>query len=256
MNTQHFFNIVLTKAQLNLKSEASKTYLSYLWWVLEPCLYIGVFYIVFGLLLQSKTENFVASLVTGLIPWLWFSKSVTNSSLSILSGRGLMLQLHISKLFFPSVVVVQDFLKQLPVVLILLIALILIGIPITPYWVIIFLLVPLQLFFIYGVSLFCALITPLLPDFKLILNTGLTLLMFGSGIFYEINTINIEYQPYFIFNPLATLIQSYRDILIYSRLPPLEPILYVIIFSIAIFTISLLLLKKLDHKFPRIVSER
>lgn len=256
MDTTHFLNIVFIKAVLNLKSESSRTYLSYFWWVLEPCLYMGIFYVVFGILLNSKTENYVAFLLTGLIPWLWISKSILNSSQAITAGKNLMLQMHIPKIFFPSVVIMQDFLKQIVVVFILLLALLVIGTPVTPYWLLLFILIPLQLFFISGISLLGSFITPFIPDFSLILTTGLMLLMFGSGIFYEIDQINAEYHTYFFLNPTAALIQSYRDILVYARMPSLGSMVYIFLFSSILLTVSIFLLKSFDQKFPRIVSER
>ena len=46
-------------ARLSLKAEAQRYYLGYLWWVLEPLLWVGVFYVVFYELLGSITPDFL-----------------------------------------------------------------------------------------------------------------------------------------------------------------------------------------------------
>lgn len=47
MRLKQFFELVDIQARMSLKAEASKLYLSYLWWILEPILYVLVFYFVF-----------------------------------------------------------------------------------------------------------------------------------------------------------------------------------------------------------------
>ena len=51
---------LLIKVRANLTSEMSRTYLSYLWWVVEPALFIAVLYLVFGLMLR-RGEDVVAA---------------------------------------------------------------------------------------------------------------------------------------------------------------------------------------------------
>ena len=108
----HLVEVFFTKLVLNLKSEASKTYLSYVWWLLEPALMVGVFYLVFAVFLARGTPDFMIFLVCGKIPFLWFSKSISNASKSITSGRGLINQTSIPMPFFPMLVVFQDAFKQ------------------------------------------------------------------------------------------------------------------------------------------------
>ena len=46
-----FWQLVRVKIWFNLRSEASQSYLSYAWWILEPLLLVGVFFIVFDIFL-------------------------------------------------------------------------------------------------------------------------------------------------------------------------------------------------------------
>lgn len=256
MTIKYFISLVFTKAILNLRSEASRTYLSYIWWVLEPVLYIAVFYLVFGVLLNNGTPDYINLLLTGLIPWLWFAKSVTNASGSIVSGRELMLQIHIPKLFFPAVILAQDFLKQLSVFLVLFVALILLDSPATSNWLYAIALIPLQLFLIAGISLLAAFITPFIPDFRLLLNTGLTLLMFGSGVFYSPDRIDSDFLPYFFLNPMASIIQLWREILLTNTTPDPRNMLYVFLISAITFFSACVVIWRYDRILPRVVLEK
>ena len=43
-----------TLARIRLRAEARRYGLGYLWWILEPLLYVGVFYLVFVLVLGNR----------------------------------------------------------------------------------------------------------------------------------------------------------------------------------------------------------
>ena len=112
-NWVHMFDLIWTKSRLNLKSEANQNYLRYVWWLLDPLLYMTVFYVVFGLLLQRGGEDYLVYLLTGLVPFQWFAKTTQLASGSILGGRGLMNQVNIPPIFFPLVMVTQTAGKQM-----------------------------------------------------------------------------------------------------------------------------------------------
>ena len=72
-----------------------------------------------------------------------------------------------------------------------------------------------------GVSLVCAALTPFFPDFQLLLSTILHLLIFLSGVFYEISKLTPRMQSIIRLNPLAVLIEQIRGILLYGQWPNL-----------------------------------
>ena len=71
------------KAKIHLQAEASKTYLSALWWAIEPIISMAIYYLVFKVIFQRGTDDFVPFLLIGLVSWQWFSNSVTHCANSI-----------------------------------------------------------------------------------------------------------------------------------------------------------------------------
>ena len=74
----HLWRYALYRAYLNLVGEASKYYLGWLWWLLEPMAMTGVFYVVFTYIRSSNIENFTHFLIVGITMWLWFANGVGN----------------------------------------------------------------------------------------------------------------------------------------------------------------------------------
>ena len=46
-------------ATLSLKADAQRYFFGYLWWILEPLLWVGVFYLVFEVLLGTGRAGFL-----------------------------------------------------------------------------------------------------------------------------------------------------------------------------------------------------
>lgn len=256
MNRKLFWDTLFFKVRCNLKSEAKQNYLNYAWWILEPALLVLTFYIVFGVLRNSGGLEFVSFLCVGQIPFLWFSRTVSNSSMSIVAGRGLMNLVKIPKSFFPLVVIFQDLVKSIFVFFLLLLFLYIIGVPVYSTWLQLPIVMLIQFTFTVSISLLVASLVPFFPDLRFIVSTGIMMLMFGSGVFYNYkDIISPEHYELFLMNPMANIIEMFRNILLDGVGINLEPTLYILLFSISVIVFSLLILKKYDTHYPRLVME-
>ncbi|WP_426415780.1 ABC transporter permease [Aestuariirhabdus sp. LZHN29] len=252
----HMLEVFFAKLVFNLKSETKKTHLRYIWWILEPALFVAVFYLVFSVFLNRGTEDFLVFLLCGKIPFLWFSKSVANSSNSIVAGKGLIHQIKIPKPFFPLLVVAQDFVKQLFVFGFFFVFLVCYGVEITGNWLYMAPVIITQLLLIIACALFAAAVTPFIPDFKFIISTGMMLLMFGSGIFYSYKEMLDErHQELFLMNPLADLIKNYRDVLLGNMPPDMQSLSTISVVSVLVIVVMGVWFSKKDTVYARVVIQ-
>lgn len=251
-----FVSLVLTKVHLNLKSEASKSYLSYFWWILEPLMYVSIFYVVFGVFMAAHTDNFVIFLICGNIPFLWFSRTINNASNSIMAGRGLMNQIKVPIVLFPLVVIFQDACKSSVVFVLLIVIALVMGLEPSISWLSIPIIMISQFLFITAASMLCAALVPFIPDLKYVISTGTMMMMFASGIFYDYKVVIMEqHQPLFLLNPMANLIGNYRDVLIDGYWPNWNSL--VILSVISLFSVLLLcaFYNLSGRRYPRLVLQ-
>ena len=247
--------LIWTKAIFNLRSEVHRNYLSYGWWVLEPLLHMIIYYLVFGLLLQRGSENFTVFLLSGLIPWMWFSKAVSGSSNSILGGQNLMLQVGLPPIIFPLVNLLQAFLKQIPVFMILFGFIWLQGFASGAQWWALIPVIITQALLTIAFACTVAAVIPFIRDLSYLVPTGLTFLMFLSGIFYDYRTISEEWQELFLLNPVAFLLKCYREIFIDGVMPDLATLTWWGFGSAIACLLLMLAYNRLRYIYPRIVLE-
>jgi lipopolysaccharide transport system permease protein len=251
---RNFIDVFFTKLKYNLKSEASKTYLGYVWWVLEPALYVAVLYLVFGTFRARGSPEFVVFLVCGQIPYLWFSKSVMNSTGSIMAGRGLINQVPITKAFFPLLVVAQDVVKQFFVFILMFAFLVWYGLDAQATWLLVPAIALTQLLLIIACSLVVASITPFIPDFRFIVATAMILMMFMSGIFYDYREVILpRHHELFLANPMANLLEHYRRVLMHGQQPDWWALCRIAGGSALVTWLMLQFYRKMDTAYARLV---
>ena len=74
------------------------------------------------------------------------------------------------------------------------------------------LLQSIQCLLIVGVNLITASLNVVYGDVKYVVNLAVMLLFYLTPVFYQVQTIGEKYQVLYTWNPLAVLIQGYREI--------------------------------------------
>ena len=214
----HLWRYAIYRAYLNLIGEASRYYLGWLWWFLEPIAMTGVFFFVFTYLRASNVENFQHFLIIGVTTWLWFANSVGNSTDTLMVAKSLISQSSLPKLLFPFTSVVSASLKH---AFVFTTVLIFVGLTLGPSaaWLYLPILVFTQFLLVLACSSAVAFICCWVRDLRFIVRSGLTLMMFCSGIFFSIDRMPPAYQEAFRLNPMALLIEDYRQVLLAGTLP-------------------------------------
>ena len=216
----HLWRYALFRAGLHLVSEASRYYLGWLWWLLEPLAMTGVFFVVFTYLRPSNMEGFTFFLIVGVTMWLWFANGVGNATDTLAGAKGVISQIRLPKLLFPTIAVLAATLKQ---IFVFAIVLTVIGFVrgATLAWFALPLLALTQFVLTLAAAGTVAFACCWIRDLRFIVRSGLTLMMFCSGLFFTIDSLPPDWQDLFRLNPMAVMIEQYRLVLLSDRAPDL-----------------------------------
>jgi lipopolysaccharide transport system permease protein len=208
-------------ARMALRADASRYFLGYIWWVLEPLLFVGVFYVVFNVILDAGRADFLVFLMCGKLVFIWFSKSVTQASNSIVANRGLIGRINVSKTLFPLAMIQEGLYRQVAVFALLFVVLYVSGYPPSPTWFCLLPLVVVNYFMIVACAFIGACLVCLMRDFALLISLGMIFLMFTSGVFWDVRSLGDPDMTNLILtvNPLAFLLDAYRQVLMYQTPP-------------------------------------
>ena len=109
-----------------------------------------------------------------------------------------------------------------------------------------------QLCLIMALALLVGAITPFLPDLKVVINNGMMMLFFISGVFFNINEVHEPLKSYLLLNPMARLIAQYRNVMIRGIWPDFGSLIVIFFISAALGFFALILFKQLDHRYGKV----
>jgi lipopolysaccharide transport system permease protein len=247
-----YLELILYKTYADLKAETERTYLGFLWWIFEPILFMGVFYFVFGVLQKQPVPNFVPFLLVGLITWEWFKACVSHGASVIYGQYHLMQHVHLPKVLFPIILILTDSFKFAFVFSLLLLYLWSTSYPINiAYWslpVVLF----VELLFTMAITFWVAAIVPFVPDLRFVIENFLTAVFMISGVFFSAEQMTEGVQFYFYLNPMANLIEDYRNILLHGKFPNWSGLMIITIVSLIGILTSMRVLRRFEYVYPKI----
>lgn len=208
---------VLTHKELKVKYKSS--YLGYLWSVAHPMAFAAVFFVAFKIVMKIDIDDYVLFLVTGLFPWQWMSNSVLAAPTVFLGNTSIIKKVDFPRNFLPLTQTLQDmihFILAIPVVTVVLLAH---GRYPSVSWAYgIPLLLTVQLFQAYGLSLLLSSINLFFRDLERLTSIVVLLVFYCTPIFYSEEMVPEAYRSLVTFNPVSPIIVSWRGLLMHGRL--------------------------------------
>lgn len=210
----------------DFKVKYKRSVLGILWSLLYPLLMMSVMAVVFSQMFAVRVEgvNYLVYLMTGLVMFNYFNEASHMAMTSIVENFQLMTKVYIPKYIFPVAkclfVGINFLLTLIPLLLIILFT----GSGDTKCFInIYYLLLPyifLCLFmFTLGIGLLVSTISVFLRDMFYIYGIILTIWQYFTPIFYDISMLPDKVQAIFKLNPLYIIINSARDIILFSKAP-------------------------------------
>lgn len=209
-----------------LKARYRGSVLGFMWSFLNPLLLILVYTLVFSINLRFEmAREFVPYLISGLLPWLWFSSSLLESSGSILAGGNLIKKVLFPAEVLPIVVVISNFIHFLFSLPILLVFVFIFKRPIGLSLMVVPVIMLLQMVFTIGLALLFSALCVHYRDIQHILGNLMTLWFFLTPIVYQPGQIPPKIQFGLNLNPVTPLIYAYQRIFYAGQFPEFKQLL-------------------------------
>lgn len=225
-------SLIHTLVVRDLKARYRGSVLGFFWSFANPLLLLMVYTFVFSVVLPARfegvDENYALFLFCGLLPWIWFSSALTESSNSLLTNGNLIKKVLFPAEVLPVVSVVANmvhFFLALPI-LFLALGLFASRAPTIGELVWFPVVVAVQFLLTLGLGMLLAALTVHFRDIKDLLSNLLTLWFFATPILYPWTLVS-DRGPSLAglpplgklmmdVNPFTHLAISYQEILFYD----------------------------------------
>ncbi len=244
----------------DLKVRYRNSVLGIAWSWANPLLMMLVYTMVFNFLAgRSDLPHFHVFVLCALLPWNFFAASVGGATASIVGNAHLVKKVYFPREILPISIVLSNlinFLIALPVFFGLALVS---GAPITRWALLLPIPILVQLIFCIGVCLILATLNVFYRDTQIIMNVLMMAWFFVTPIFYPITQVPRAAQVFGLpfdaqlwlrrLNPMASVINSYRDLLYRGAPTSLDFLLRTAVTALIVLVVGYLVFLRYSPRF-------
>ena len=209
------------------------------WTLFNPLIFMLIYTLVFSGYMRINVERYPLYLLSGLIPWTWFSSALLQGTSALVDGRH-----YVGKTTFPTELLILvpvlsngvNLVLSLPLLFIF--ALVMgahLGWSLLLLPVVIF----VELVVVTAFVLLTATFNVFYRDLQQLVNYFVTAMFFLTPIFYQASAVPASLRSFVVLNPFAALLGAYQSILYAGTWPRPEALLFPLIFGLALFAVAL-----------------
>ena len=249
---RNLIELILFSTHAELRAERSRSYLGLIWWIAEPAMMMAAFWLVFDVILNTGGPDYLPFLLVGLTFWQWMKSCITHGGYAIWTNLGLIRQARLPVLVFPFVQMLADTIKFLFILCLLLVILWMTGYPPNITYLALPVVFLATLLFAAGVGFLVAAVVPLVPDLRFVIEQVLTVVMFLSGVVFALDAVPSPLREFIALNPVATLLDIARGILMHALWPDWIALAKVGVISLVILMAGIGVVRHLSPRYPKL----
>ena len=242
-------NLIWQLAWSEFKLRYKNSILGYFWSLLEPMLMLLVLYVVFSNLMRVQVEYYQLFLLLGIILWGFFSRATTIGMFSIVGKPSMVKKIYFPRDIFVISSCITALLMSIFESLIFIMFMVFFRVPISINLV----YAPLILFCLFilslGLSLALSALNVFYRDVQFIWQVLLQIGYFATPILYTIDIFPKNLQKFVLLNPIARILNSARDTIIYSSPAKTEDLLFMVLSSIVFLLVGYIIFSRLEPRF-------
>lgn len=241
--------LLKTNVQKEIRGKYKGSFLGVLWSFLNPLLMVLVYALVFPYIMRMNVPNYLIYLITGVIPWNFFTTCITTGCNCVWINGGIIKKVYFPREILPISVVVAGLINFLISCVIVLIFTVFGGIGISIQLLWLPLIAIIQSALSLGLLFVLSAINVYVRDIEYLVAFLLNLLFYATPILYTASMFPSKVRWILYLNPMSTIVDAYRSIFYYKVMPNLASLALVGILSFIILIIGYIIFRKLEKGF-------
>ena len=248
-DTLRYRELIWALALKDLKIRYKNSMLGFLWALLNPALMMLVLTLVFSHIMRFPIPHYAVFLLSVLLPWTFFTQSLSYAVESIVGNADLIKKVRVSKLVFPVAAVVSNMINLLLSLIPLAIIVVAVGQPF--YWTWLYLPVPLVALTILtmGATFFFAAANVYYRDVSHILQIVIQAWFYLTPIIYPATFFPEQYRWLFKLNPMNSVLNGFRLAVYDGQLPTLQSIIATFVCAFVALIVGFAIFRRHQDEF-------
>lgn len=248
-------DLLLAWAGRTIRGRYQQSALGWLWAIIQPAATVAIFSLIFTRFVPVPTNGtpYILFSYVAVVPWTFLATALTDMSNSLVQNMDLVLKIYFPREALPIASMLAR-MMDFGVALVLLVVLLLVyQVPLFPIgWLYLFVILSIQVILIMGLGMACAALNVFYRDVQVLLTLSIQIWFYASPIIYPISLVPEQLRTLYYLNPMAGIIQGYRDVLLNEQLPGAYLVSSAVV-SVAVFFVGYWFFKKVEFRFADIV---
>ncbi len=246
--------VQLVRRELSVRYKQSAIGIA--WAIIPPVCMMVIFTVVFSRFLGLKSDGvpYPVFSFTALVSWHFFATGLQNSTESVVRNITLIGKVTFPREIIPLAGISAAAFDFAVASVILFGMLVLYGMPITPAYLLLPLLVLIEVTLITAIALFGSALNVYYRDFRYAVPLLIRLGMYACPIIYSLSAVPRRWRIYYLgLNPMAGIIQGFRDILLHGRAPNMVLLVLSGVVSFVLMLAGYVFFKRLEKTFADVI---
>ncbi len=242
--------MIFSLVKRDLKGRYKGSMLGFFWTFLNPLLQLAVYTMVFSTIMRSGVKDYYLFLFVTLIPWIFFSTSLSGGASCILAQQNMVKKIYFPREVLPISYVTSQFVNMLLSFIVIFAVLLLSGYALRIEAILCLpLVMTVEYVLALGFTMIMSAVTVYVRDMEYILGIFTMAWQFLTPVMYAIDQVPQEVRWIFRINPMTYVITAYRDILYYGNIPKLETLAFASVTGVVMLIAGWMIFSCLQRRF-------
>lgn len=202
-----------------LKAKYASSILGVSWAIINPLLIMSVIAFVFTVIFKTEVKNFPLFILSGILPWMFFSNALSEATTSILNQQNILHQFNLPREILPLSSILSNFLNFLIGWFIIYPLFFFFNPKIISLLPLLIIVLLLNFLFISGLGFLLSVLNVFFRDIGQLLGVLLMFWFWVTPVFYSVDMVPARFQWICNLNPMTPYIVFYRNIVFLGHLP-------------------------------------
>jgi ABC-2 type transport system permease protein len=232
----------MARRQLKTKYAGSK--LGIWWAVITPLLLAASINFVFTTAFKIEIKNYALFVLSGLIPWFFFSSALNEAANSFAGNSPILKQAIFPREFIPLSIVLANLMNFLISLIFLLPLFIILNPQVIKFLPLLIGIIVIYAIFLSGLGVLFSVINVFFRDLSHLLSFALMVWFWITPVFYFLESIEFPFRWVCLFNPMTYFVILFQAALFWAKAPSFADIFTVLLLSASFFILGYSFFKK------------
>lgn len=212
----HYRDLLVTLTIHRIKVRYKQSILGVAWAIFQPLLLMVVYTIIFSVVTKMPSEGapYAVFVYTALLPWTFFSTSITTAASSLVAHNNLITKVYFPREILPLTYVLAALFDFVMAAAVLAVLLAVYRVPVGAGVLLVCPLTMVAFVFALAMALFLSAFQVRFRDIGIAMALLMQLWMYATPVVYPLSVVPKRYLWFYLLNPMAGVVENFRQVVL------------------------------------------